>query len=55
LPESRSSSDRPLPELPAIADDTPIEDVLLLLQRRLEGLYEALGGPVRAGEGGGGG
>jgi hypothetical protein len=43
-----------IPELPAIADDTPIEDVLILLQHQLERLYESLGGPSRAGASRGG-
>jgi hypothetical protein len=42
-----------LPEPPEIDDSTPIEDVLLLLERQLEQLYQAVARPARrAGEGG---
>lgn len=37
-----------LPDLPAIEDGTPIEDVLRILQHQLERLYAELGGPSRA-------
>jgi hypothetical protein len=41
-----------LPEPPEIDDSTPIEDVLLLLERQLEQLYRAVARPARpAGEG----
>lgn len=35
-----------LPSLPAIDESASIEEVLLLLERRLELLYDAVGGPV---------